>query len=173
MPGKAEPAEPIPLDRWIAEARGLSSEEFARRHPSLFLVLLVVESDGHGFKTELAIDSEEGGASMSVVALKKAPGSPYPDRISIGRARNCDAVIRHASVSKLHAHLRAQDDGTPTLTDLGSRVGTFVERKRLVENEPTAVRSGAQVRFGNVTGNLFDAAGLWAALGRLGAAARR
>jgi hypothetical protein len=162
------PDAATPVERWLSESRGLSKDEFVRRHPHHFLVLLVVESDAHAFKTELAVSSSESGPAMTVVELKKAPESPYADRVSIGRARNCDAVIRHQSVSKLHAHLRSADDGTPTLTDLGSRVGTFVEGKRLVRDTPVPVRPGAHVRFGNVAGNLFDAAGLWAALGRLG-----
>lgn len=169
----ARPSEPPGLDRWLNEVRGLSRDEFAKRHPHHFLVLFTIaEPDGeaHGlaFKTEVADDSGEAGATMSVVALTKAEGSPYPDRVSIGRARNCDAVIRHQSVSKLHAHFRV-DGGQATLSDLGSRVGTFVGGKRLEKDSPKPVKPGAHVRFGDVAGNLFDAPGLWSALGRLGA----
>lgn len=177
MPTEAEAAEPVAIDRWLHETRGISKDEFARRYPHPFLVLFLVASRGAerrplAFATELAAESGESPAGISVVALVKAPGSPYADRISIGRARNCDAVIRHKSVSKLHAHLRIAPNGGVTLTDLGSRVGTFVDTERLARDVPTSVRPGAHVRFGSVAGNVFDAPALWSALGRLGGGRR-
>src|SRR5262245_48740931 len=48
-----------------------------------------------------------GGQPLALVyVVAKAPGNPYLDRISVGRARNCDIVVRDGSVSKLHAHMR-------------------------------------------------------------------
>src|SRR4051794_37256529 len=50
--------------------------------------------------------------------------SPYED-YGVGRARNCDVVLRAPSVSKLHARLRFQGS-TLLITDVGSTHGTRV-----------------------------------------------
>ncbi|HTU58032.1 MAG TPA: hypothetical protein VMF89_06355, partial [Polyangiales bacterium] len=41
-----------------------------------------------------------------ILPLRKGEGRPFPERISVGRATNCDVVIRDASISKLHGHFR-------------------------------------------------------------------
>jgi hypothetical protein len=63
-----------------------------------------------------------------------------PDRISLGRARNCDIVLRDPSVSKLHAHFRVKDDGKFDLVDRLSENGTEINGARLL---PTSLRRGA------------------------------
>src|SRR5689334_23533278 len=53
--------------------------------------------------------------------------NPFPDRLTIGRATNCDVVIRFAFVSKVHAHLFVQGDKL-TLRDNKASNGTFHNR---------------------------------------------
>jgi len=58
------------------------------------------------FETKLArLDIDPFAAEWRIVAVKKREGNPYPDRFSIGRAPNCDVVVRLPSVSKVHAHV--------------------------------------------------------------------
>ncbi len=66
---------------WMDLARSLSEEEFVGR----------------------------GGFEVRWIA--KSEDSPYSDRFSVGRARNCDIVLRYASISKLHAHFRSLPAG--------------------------------------------------------------
>ena len=53
-----------------------------------------------------------------------------PGETLIGRSDACAIVVKHSSVSRLHAALRLTDKGL-LIEDLGSRNGTAVNGKRL------------------------------------------
>ena len=57
-----------------------------------------------------------------------APGTAAPTVVTIGRAGECDVVLRASTVSQRHAQI---DLERSTITDLGSLNGTFVESKRI------------------------------------------
>jgi hypothetical protein len=133
----------------------------------LYLVTMsgLEESSGQ-FQTVVAtardMTASMGDRQMKVdrvTIVKKAPGNPYPDRISVGRARNCDVAIRHPSVSKLHAHFRKSEHGLE-LEDLDSANGTRVNGVGLGAHQPEPVRAGDTIQFGRITCKLVDAAGL-------------
>jgi hypothetical protein len=107
------------------------------------------------------------GPSVEIVEVCKAPGNPYPDRISIGRARNCDVVLRDASVSKLHGHFRTTP-GKLELIDSGSHNGTRVNGDSIAPNTPTVVLFGDTLTFGRMTAKLVDAGGVYDMLHLLG-----
>ena len=81
----------------------------------------------------------EGPAIAHIVA----PG----ERLRIGRAADAGLVLAHASVSRSHAELEAQADGTWRLVDLGSKNGTFVDGARISN---TSIARGGWLRFGDV-----------------------
>jgi hypothetical protein len=91
---------------------------------------------------------------------KRVSGSPYPDRISVGRARNQDIVLRHASVSKFHAWFEG-GAGVVYVADAGSTNGTTVNGKALAPRAKTAVGPGDTVRFGTIDTFLCQARDLW------------
>jgi hypothetical protein len=162
------------VGRWIEEAKSSTRDTFAVRHPCFFLLAyLSTKTDNLGFKTELAASGEDSEGTLLVLPLVKAAGSPYADRISIGRAPNCDVVIRHPSISKLHAHLRAREDGTLFVVHMGSRNPTLVNGRRIDPNAPPPVRSGMEIRLGDVSATLLDARGTHAALCQLPSPTRR
>ncbi|MET9291492.1 DUF1707 and FHA domain-containing protein [Streptomyces sp. NPDC003077] len=76
--------------------------------------------------------------------LLPAPG-PVP--LLIGRAPGAGLRLNHETVSRLHAELRATDDGW-VLRDLGSTNGTCLNGRRVVGE--VIVRPGDQVTFGHV-----------------------
>lgn len=125
-----------------------------------------------GFRTT-ALDAESfkrahdarARKEFEVARLVKSQASPYNDRVSVGRARNCDIVIRDASVSKLHAHFRV-DEGARVVhvTDIASHNGTTVDGARLTPQEPCRVHPGSILQFGSVRAELADARALYAAL---------
>ena len=65
--------------------------------------------------------------------------------ILIGRAPSCTLVLDDDYSSSRHARIFPQD-GQWFVEDLGSTNGTFVGRERV--SEPTALRTGAQVKVG-------------------------
>lgn len=52
-------------------------------------------------------------------------------RTTIGRASDCEIQILHEGVSRHHAKLTLEDDGSLVVTDLSSDNGTFVEDERV------------------------------------------
>ena len=49
----------------------------------------------------------------------------------IGRSKNCDVSIALSTVSRNHAVLTRYDDGSWTITDTGSKDGTYVNGERV------------------------------------------
>jgi hypothetical protein len=152
----------------IAEiARNLSRDQFARRFPGCFFVV----TDPGEEEQPISFETVEAGAAqralqealshLEVYAIEKAANNPYKDRISIGRARNCDVVLRYSSVSKLHAHFRPTPDAGLELVDLDSQNGTRVNGHALSVNQPHPVKAGDIVQIGRVMGRLTDAISLW------------
>ena len=146
-------------------------DRFIAAHPLLFLVHTAPErspdkaaSSEFEFATRVGDypveeddDLEEPG--WVIAPLKKREGGPFPDRIGIGRARNCDVVLRFPSVSKLHAQFRT--GAVLHLVDVGSVNGTVVNGTALVPRLPQAAQVGDRLQFGAVAVQLVDAARLY------------
>jgi pSer/pThr/pTyr-binding forkhead associated (FHA) protein len=156
-------------------ARSLTRREFIDRHPHLFLVLNAPEEGvqpSSSFATQAVSQSQVRAQDEELVALPIVKGreSPFQGHVSLGRARNCDLVVRHPSISKLHARFRTE--GVLALVDAGSQNGTFVDGKRLLPNESAPVTAGSEVAFGSVAARLLDAAALYRLLQAPSAIAR-
>lgn len=139
--------------------RNLGRGKFLQRFPHPLLVIAGLQADaGMSFTTGVSHRDSVGGETdvMEVVIVVKAPGNPYPDRIAVGRARNCDVVLRDSSVSKLHAHFRRRG-ARLELIDLGSKNGTIVNGKRLSADSPEAVAVGDSIQFGSLLTQFVDA----------------
>jgi ABC-type multidrug transport system ATPase subunit/pSer/pThr/pTyr-binding forkhead associated (FHA) protein len=64
----------------------------------------------------------------------------------IGRDASCEVHLDHASVSRRHAEIRRQPDGSYVIRDLGSANGTFVDGQRVVAWLP--LTRGAVIQIG-------------------------
>jgi hypothetical protein len=126
------------------------------------------EAESLGFET-LQADPENDDPSHIVPSAShwqatkiiKRRGNPYPDRMSVGRAFNCDVVLRFAVVSKLHAHFSFTAAGELRVTDLGSANGTWHNGLRVEPGRPTRVSPRDRLSFGGVHCQVIDAAGLY------------
>ena len=152
----------------IKKAHSLTRAEFVAKHPSLYLAIAKAgDQPAIGFET--AVWSNYGGKIKAVgakvdyelIEVAKAPGNPYPERISIGRARNCDVVLRDPSVSKLHAHFRVRPNGKLDLVDLDSQNGTSLNGRTLAANLPECIDVGDSIVFGALTAKLIDSDSLF------------
>lgn len=81
---------------------------------------------------------------------KRVETATYMERISVGRARNQDVVLRHASVSKFHAWFQRDDSGQWRVADAGSKNGTRINQDESSKRELTIVNPGDVIRFGSV-----------------------
>lgn len=93
-----------------------------------------------------------------VIPLRKRVEAAFLSSISVGRARNHDIVLRHASVSKFHANLEIEE-GRLFIKDAGSRNHTFVNHERVLSR--VEVKPGDNVRFGWVEALLCNDEALW------------
>jgi FHA domain len=158
----------VDTDTLAELAQSTTRDEFVAQQPHSFLVLEqpLYEQEQVGFSTQVVDpvsfkrSTTRRPQNIEVVAVVKAPGNPYPDRVSVGRARNCDLVMRDASVSKLHAHFRL---GGPKLelVDIDSQNGTRVNGRALAPHQPSQVANGDTILFGSVAAKLVDAAALY------------
>jgi hypothetical protein len=75
---------------------------------------------------------------------------PGGRRINVGRVTGNDLQLEHASVSKVHAALVMNREGTLLLADTGSTNGTFINGRRISYGEARHVEDGDVVSFGDV-----------------------
>jgi hypothetical protein len=167
-----------PVDHYAEVAMRLGKREFATKFPMLFLLKKPASSAGPGgpitFRTQALSVNDQGlwltdsgpfTDNFWVWALLKKAGNPFPDRISIGRATNCDVVLRLSYVSKLHAHLVTEGE-RHRLVDQGSANGTEVNGELLKPNTEREVKVGDKVKLGRLELLLLDAETLYDVLKR-------
>ena len=101
-----------------------------------------------------------------VVPLGKRVGAGrvFSERVTVGRARNSDVVLRHESVSKFHAWFARDEQNAYFLADASSHNGTWRNGAALAAGERACVGVGDLIRFGSVEATYCDAATLYAAL---------
>ncbi|HEX8130280.1 MAG TPA: FHA domain-containing protein [Pyrinomonadaceae bacterium] len=75
---------------------------------------------------------------------------PGGRRLSVGRATDCDLSLPHPSVSKIHAAILMNREGTLLVSDTGSVNGTFINGRRINYGEARQLEDGDVVGFGDV-----------------------
>lgn len=90
---------------------------------------------------EALVITPVGGADTAPVVANRG------ESVTIGRGLECRIRVEHAQVSKEHARI-SWTDGAWSITDLGSRNGTTVNRWGLTPNEPLVLRDGDAVSCG-------------------------
>jgi hypothetical protein len=102
-------------------------------------------------------------ASYFVVALRKRPeaDAQSAERISVGRARNKDVVLRHPSISKFHGWFQQNESGTMCVADADSKNKTRVNDVVIDAKVLVPLQAGDRVRFGSVDALLCAADTLW------------
>lgn len=155
----------------IPSALTKSQNEFIAEHPGYHLLKPPTASEEPVLRYDtLQVSAPEGLPPSHIVPsanawqatrIAKRPDNPYPDRISVGRAPNCDIVLRFAVVSKLHAHFLVSPDGSLRLFDLGSVNGTWHNGRRLEEGERVRLAPRDFISFGGVHCEMVDAEGLY------------
>lgn len=100
-----------------------------------------------------------------VVWMAKRPTSTASrgNRISLGRALSADIILRHSSISKVHAYVGAED-GVWHVVDAESKNGTSLNGIRLAPRRREALAIGDQLSFGSIEALFLDAGTLWRVL---------
>lgn len=71
-------------------------------------------------------------------------------RLNVGRATDSDLSLPHPSVSKVHATLLVNREGTLIVSDTGSTNGTFINGRRINYGEARQIEDGDVLGFGDV-----------------------
>lgn len=170
--------EQVLLLQWLKrESVALEAAEFRAQHKGHYLLGRIPDDigDDWSFVTDVRSfgfgqgnDSLLAGDSTSNQLLwkvEKSHRNAWQRRISVGRAKNNDIIIRHHTVSKLHAHFlfgmlaklrQLHPSADLLLSDVGSSNGTSVDGQRLKEGDVVPVSSGNQIKFGDVGCQLLD-----------------
>ena len=107
----------------------------------------------------------EKHACFAVPVRKRADSDAlFMARISIGRARNKDIVMRHSSISKFHAWFEADESENLHVFDAGSTNLTHLNGQPLQPRARTAVEPGDALRFGAIETVLCSPGVFWASL---------
>lgn len=69
---------------------------------------------------------------------------------SVGRSGGNDLILDHSSVSKMHASLAIDHEGSLTVADTGSTNGTFINDERIAYGKAIAFTPDDKVRFGTI-----------------------
>lgn len=157
------------IDGYIALARSTTLAEFVSRSDALFLIKrpskhasLPKVTAPISYATRLSkYEGDPFAGEWRIVAVKKRAGNPYPDRISIGRATNCDVVLRLPTVSKVHAHLQIHGPGSFSLRDNEASNSTFVNGRKLEAKGAVTIQVGDEISLGTLDLEFVDASRLY------------
>lgn len=76
--------------------------------------------------------------------------TPGGKRLNVGRGTDNDLYLNHTSVSKIHAALKMDSQGTLLVADTGSTNGTHINGQRIAYGEARPIAEGDLVAFGDV-----------------------
>jgi len=163
-------------------ALALELDEFCRQHEGYYLLgqLPAEDEDDWSFATDVQVFDDVPGRRSSKQAtsggerllwkVEKTDRNAWKRRVSVGRATNNDIIIRHHSISKLHAHFlfgtlvklrHLSPSADLLLADVGSANGTSIDGRRLEPDETDPVYTGNRLVFGDVSCELLDAKALY------------
>jgi hypothetical protein len=149
--GSARVAEPLPFrTAHQAPPRALRSDSDRRRRedPAALRALI-----------------EKHPCFAVPVRKRDDSGALFMGRISLGRARNNDIVLRHPSISKFHAWFEADESENLHVCDAGSTNLTLLNGAPVEARARNPVEAGDALRFGSIETVVCTPATLWASLG--------
>ncbi len=156
------------VTEYVRKARATTATGFEQLYPHLFLFkhpkAAIQERESIpsiDYATSTVIVNFDPLPTVpQLVPVLKNPENPFPDRLTIGRATNCDVIIRLAFISKVHAHLFVQGDKI-TLRDNKASNSTFVNHRKLEPGSSRSVKLGDILSFGSIELELVDAPRLY------------
>ena len=150
-------ADTISLDDLAIEYKKLGENNFRLKHEHPFLLLLKGKVEVVNTLELRTLDDSAGSMFSAlgmgedygnlVVALRRTRRHSFESKITVGRARMNDVVIRSKWISKVHAAFDISEEGF-RLMDMGSRNGTKLNNRPLTKkNNPIRVAPGDIITF--------------------------
>jgi hypothetical protein len=156
----------VHVDEVRDELESLGRDGFAKRHGRWFLVLTAPDAlDSFAdFVNTASRNPQEilaGKSDLDEVDIFPLMGRHGPE-VTIGR-EGADVVLPSGKISKLHA-VFAMGGGLPSLSDTGSKNGTWINGTRLSAGRAVPVDVGDTIQFASVSATLWSIDDLLAAV---------
>jgi len=160
------------LEKYLTLATHTTAISFAKAEPGPFLLKRPTRkgdatgvSQQMGFATVLANSNVDPFASQwLLVTVRKRQGNPYEDRISIGRASNCDLVLRVPFISKIQAHILVENDGGYAIRAQNSATPTLLNDRPVGTSNSLPLKFGDEISFGPMKFEFIEASRLYKVL---------
>jgi hypothetical protein len=161
-----------PLDRYLTLVKHMTPIAFAKQESGVYLLKRPTKSKESAelpaqisFVTVHAtLEVDPFAAQWRIVPIRKREGNPYADRISVGRASNCDVVLRVPFVSKVQAHILRETDGTFSLRAQNTANATFLNNRSIEASATCPLTVGDEIAFGPMRFEFVDAPRLYKVL---------
>jgi pSer/pThr/pTyr-binding forkhead associated (FHA) protein len=161
-----------PVDRYLTLVKHMTSVAFAKQELGYFLLKRPIETTETAaqpapisFDTVLEnVEVDLFAELWRIAAVKKREGNPYSDRISIGRASNCDVVLRVPSISKVQAHILCEPNGSFSLRANNSANPTLLNGHVVPASSVCPLNVGDKIAFGSMVFEFVDAPRLYKVL---------
>lgn len=161
----------LAINPFLEFAKAHNLAEFCAAHPGYFLLKrprqgsLPTEKPSFGFQTvAVNMDFDPFGEEWRIVPVAKRAGNPFPERMTVGRANNCDILLRVPFISKVHAHILRNADGSFSLHDNSPANRTFYKRRPLPPDATQQLALGDVIGFGSLEVEFVDSTRLYAVL---------
>jgi len=150
--GAGPSIETLSVSNLVEELDKRGEDAFRHKYPYPFLVLRysppddAEEVDLQTVETQLSdFDPEEKRKPIiKVVPLVKSNRNAFKSKITLGRAKNNDVILRAAKVSKVHAAFLVGKDNWQ-VKDMGSVNGTVINGERLEKSGSIELKSGDMI----------------------------
>jgi hypothetical protein len=157
------------VDEVRGELEALGNEGFVQRYGRYFLVLTEPEAvdDFASFVNTASREAHDITSGKSLASVDVRPlvaRKKGVDRITVGRDDESDIAIVNRKISKLHASFTVSG-GLLSLSDAGSKNGTWLNSAPLASGEQRPVDVGDTVNFGSVSATIWGIDDLIAAVG--------
>jgi pSer/pThr/pTyr-binding forkhead associated (FHA) protein len=165
----------LPITPFLESAKALKLADFVAQHPGYFLLKrprpgqAKSESESapgsFGFQTvAVKFDFDPFGDEWRIAPVKKRPGNPFPERMTVGRATNCDIILRVPFISKVHAHILLGPGDTFSIHDNGPSNRTFHKHRLLAADATQKLEVGDAIGFGSLEVEFVDSNRLYEVL---------
>lgn len=169
--GGAQLGSAKPLEAFGESARRHDAAGFEAEHGCGFLMVTATSADASdSTSTRLLLEGPEDGghggrtADLAVVIYPLRPaGDAAGHLVTVGRDAKHDVFIPDASVSRFHAFIKREQDGSYCVQDMASTNGTTVNGASVPARgagPAMPIKPGDTVRFGRVQLTFTDARAL-------------
>ena len=151
---KEDDLDSLSVDDLAGELKKWGEEAFQQKYSHPFMVVVYTPPGDSELVDPKTVETDVSEVStsprrttgMKCVPVVKSDRNAFKSKVTVGRAKNNDVILRAAKVSKLHAAF-VQDARGFQVTDMGSANGTVVTGVRLKKNQMVRLKTGDMVSF--------------------------